>query len=142
MKEIKDAGYIRKVILENEIIKYLDKKEIVFRLFEYEKGEMLIKMNEVTQTFSFVIEGSIQIYGLKDDGTIHPVRQVEGFGVLGDVELIGESEATFFVEAKSNVKCFSFSIVENKEKLLNDNYFLRYLLHSVSKKMIMFLKDK
>lgn len=136
MKEINDNKSLDKLISEKDIIMHLKNQGIEFKLLEYEKGEMIIKMSEITKLFQFVVKGTVEIYGVRKDGTIYPVRHVDEFTVLGDVEICNsECVSQFFVEAKTNVICIAIPLNENRELLLNDNFFLRYLLKSLSMKM-------
>ena len=142
MREIKDQKDIDKLILKNDITKYLKDKGIIFRMVQYENGEIIINMKEETEFMKFVMEGFIQIYGLRYDGSIYPVRYIDDFTVLGDVELIQETSAEFFVEAKSKVLCLLISISDNKDILLNDNYFLRFLIKHITRKLTLFSESQ
>lgn len=96
MKKIKNDKYLDKLVLEHDIIRYLKDNGIEFKFIKYEKGEIIIKMDEVINLFQFIVKGNIEIYGVKQDGSMYP---------------------------------------KYKEFLMNDNYFLRFVLKSISEKM-------
>lgn len=125
------------MIEKNQITSYLKSIGLNFRLYKYEKGEMLIEMMEKTKYIKFVIKGAIKIYGIRNDGTVFPVTYNEDFNILGDIELCNNTEAQFFVEAKNSLMCLEIPLESNKDILLNDNHFLRFLLKSISGKMIL-----
>lgn len=94
-------------------------------------------MMEKPQNLKFVMKGAFKIYGIKHDGSVSPVTYNDEFTILGEIELCNDTESPFFVEAKNTVMCLEIPIDSNKESLLNDNCFLRFLLKSVSRKMMM-----
>lgn len=137
MKEVTDIKLIDKMINKNDITSYLKSININFRLYKYEKGEMLIEMMEKPQSIKFVVKGAIKIYGIRNDGSILPITYNDEFNILGDIELCNDTESQFFVEAKNTMFCLEIPMEINRQVLLNDNCFLRFLLKSISGKMIL-----
>ncbi len=142
MKEIADKKFIDECIKRNHITSHLKDKGIEFRAFRYECGEIISNMMEVVTFIQFIINGSIDIYYIRYDGTKSSVRHIDTFTVLGDVELYGNKEADFFVEASSEVLCLALPLEKYREKLINDNEFLRFLLKSLSRKFIFFAQSQ
>lgn len=72
---------------------------------------------------------------IRKDGSRCPLCYLEEFILLGDMELCGEKSPILFVEISKRTIFVELSLYEYRDTLLNDNTFLRYLLHSVAHKM-------
>lgn len=138
MKQIKDERKLSVFLDQYQIRSLFSTENLTFRLYQYEKGEILNFLRDSNCFLQFLVSGSVQIYAVHKDGRRRPVCLVEEFTVLGDMEFCGEAPDLFLVEATGKVICIELSLKECRESLLNDNVFLRYLLHSVAHKMAMF----
>lgn len=142
MREITDGQLLDKYIEKNHITQHLKDQGLIFRLFQYEDGEMLSNMTDKIKYVQFVVKGAIEIYSIRNDGTSYTVRHVNEFTILGDVELCENRPSSLFVEAKSRVFCLALSFNEYSEMLLDDNEFLRFVIRSLSQKLVLFSESE
>lgn len=105
-----------------------------FELVSYDTGEILSYLRDSTSLLQFLVEGSVQIYALRADGSRYLLCQTGEFSVLGDLEFCGENPL-FFVETASPVLCLELSLQSCREQLLSDSTFLLFLLRSVAHKL-------
>lgn len=112
--------------------------DLPFSLCQYDKGEIMNNLRDSASYLHFVVRGSVQIYSVFEDGSRYQVGLTDGFTLLGDMEFGDETSLPLLVEAVSEVFCVELPLYECRDALLNDNAFLRYLLHSVAHKFAMF----
>ena len=83
----------------------------------------------------FVSGGTIQIYGIRDDGGISPIGLARSPAILGDVEFGNGGKSPFFSQAKTNALCLALSTREYSEQLHRDLRFLHCLLRFYGEKL-------
>lgn len=134
MKKIYDKKLIDKIKKEYCIEDYFS-NNYEFIIIEYEEGETIINPLEKTQYIQFVIEGTLLISFIDQDGRQTIVSQSEELCILGDMEFVDDLNPMFFAEAKTKVKTLALSLKEYKEKLNQDFQFLHTLLNSIASKL-------
>ncbi|MBE6018466.1 MAG: cyclic nucleotide-binding domain-containing protein [Lachnospiraceae bacterium] len=135
MKEIKNLKKTEYWINVNHIRDLFDTKELDFRAYEFEKGELLAGPGMINERVMFIVEGSVYVYGIRNDGSITPVNKLEPPAMIGDMEFTKNGVSLFFAEAKSNVICISLSLNKYRKQLEKDNRFLHVLLQSYASKL-------
>ena len=134
MKKIYDKNLINKVKEEYKIGDYFS-KEYEFIVIEYEEDETMINPLEKTQYIQFVLEGTLLISFIDQEGRQTVVSQSKELCILGDMEFVDDLNPMFFAEAKTKVKTLALSLKDNKEKLNQDIKFLHTLLNSIASKL-------
>ena len=104
-------------------------------LIQFEKGEFLTHLFRPLEQFLIVAEGSVSIYDLSDDGSIHYVAKVGAGALLGDVEFCGTKSNPFYAEAAEQVVCLAIPFAENRSALESDPLFLRFALQQMAQKL-------
>lgn len=138
MREITDKILIDKLIKSHSITTHLQSLGLVFKLYEYDVGEILYQTIEEKVLIKFLVAGSISIYSIRYDGSRYPIRYIDEFTMLGDIELSNTGKSHLLTEAKSSVLCLTLQLDENKELLMNDNTFLTFVINSLSQKLVRF----
>lgn len=138
MRVISDQKQIQKYIRSFKIHNFFDTKNLEFLLFIYEKGELLTSQNTVTDYLYFLIQGSVKIYGIRNDGSMIPVNNMHAPIIIGDFEFSNLGLSPFYAEAADTCICIGVSVKQNKEKLDHDVTFLHCLLTSYADKLRMF----
>lgn len=95
----------------------------------------MINPLEKTQYIQFVLEGTLLISFIDQEGRQTVVSQSEELCILGDMEFVDDLNPMFFAEAKTKVKTLALSLKDNKEKLNQDIKFLHTLLNSIASKL-------
>lgn len=135
MKQIYNDKLLNLYLERHKIKSLFDTKGLSFRLCQYDRGEIMNNIHDPSLFLQFVVEGAVYIYFIRDDGIRSPVCLTNEFTLLGDMEFCGETSLPFLVEAHRKVTCVELPLYEYRNALLNDNTFLRFLLHSISHKM-------
>lgn len=142
MKQIHDSKMLEQYIKHHHINEIFNTPNLTFRLYQYERGELLNHSHNSSNHIQFLVSGAVQIYSIREDGSRYPLCLLNDFTILGDMEFCGETSLPFLVEAAKKVICIELPLYEFKNMLLNDNTFLRFLLHSITHKMALFMQSE
>ena len=82
----------------------------------------------------FLIEGEVQIYGIREDGSVTPVNRHEAPVLLGDAEFVMGGASSLFTEARTTVICAALPMEPYRAELDRDVKFLHLLLRSYAGK--------
>ncbi len=134
MKQLNNADLLQTYLKKYDILSLFETQNLNFRLYEYERNEVLNFIKDSTQYLQFLVEGEAQIYSVRENGSRYPLCYVTPLTLLGDMEFSGEHTLPFLVEVTKKVHCIELNLQECRDELLNDNTFLRYLLHSIARK--------
>lgn len=104
-------------------------------LHRYEKGELVTSPMPEEQWFQVVVQGSLNIYFIRDDGGCYSLSTGKTDYILGDMDLFHSSKSSIYTEAAEPLLCLALSIDRNREGLLADNLFLQMICRSLTKKM-------
>lgn len=137
MQRITDAVQIAQWLEQGSIRSFFDTPDLVFHARRCEKGEILTSPYKPTNELLFLTEGTVQIYGLQEDGSLRPISLTQSPALLGDVEFCSGGHSTFFAEARTEVLCLTLSVEQYRTKLDRDITFLHTLLDSFNRKLSM-----
>lgn len=135
MKVINGKKQIAYWLEKENILKNFDTPNLMFRGYIYEKGEYITAPNKRLDKILFLVEGVVQIYGIRDDGSISPINQIKSPAVIGDLEFSNHGISPFFTEAKTSVTCISLSTQKYRKELDCDLRFLHMLLRAYAYKL-------
>ncbi len=142
MKELRDDKLLKQYLTKYQIEQLFNTKNLPFQLCQYERGEILNFIKDSNHYLHFLVSGAVHIYAIRKDGSHCPLCYLEEFILLGDMEFCGEKSLSLFVEISKRTICVELPLYEYRNILLNDNTFLRYLLHSVAHKMALFAQSE
>lgn len=137
MHRITDDGQIRQWLEQGDILALFDTQGLVFSAFRYEKGELLTDPRRPTEHLLFLVEGSVRIYGIREDGGILPIGLTRSPALLGDVEFCDCPVPPYYAEAQTEAVCLALPIAPYRRALEQDVRFLHMLLRSFSQKLNM-----
>ena len=134
MKELKNQKLLDTYLQQYKILDLFDTPNLPFRLYAYEPGEIMNYAHPLQNYLKFVVSGSVRLYSIQEDGEQFIAYQGEHCGLLGDLEFCGVDTENHYQEALTLVHSIELSLSETRQKLLNDNRFLRYLLYFITKR--------
>lgn len=88
MKQIKDKVKCERAIEKLELEKEFDTQNLEFQIYQYEKGELRCQPCNSDDRLQIVIEGTVNIYHIRDDGSKYFIAMNEGIHLLGDMEFM------------------------------------------------------
>lgn len=137
MEAIRDRKLMESLKKKADLESCFDTPDLEFQALRYEKGEFLARAGQKMERILFLVQGSVKIYALRDDGSLRPVNQSESPCIIGDLEYTTGGISPFFAEADSTVLCLSLSLPRYGEILKNDVRFLHTLLDSYARKLVL-----
>ena len=113
----------------------LEKWKPQLMLLRYEKGELVTSPMPEERLFQVVVQGSLNIYFIRDDGGCYSLSTGMTDYLLGDMDLFHSSGNSIYTEAAQPLPCLALSIDRNREVLLADSVFLQMICLSLTEKM-------
>lgn len=135
MQKIQDREKLEFYLKKNRIRELFDSRDLPFRLYRYEVGEMLNILRPTREYLKFIVEGSFDLYAVRADGGRHMVRRCEGFTFLGDLEFCGKDAGMRYQEVTRTVYTIELPLEALRPTLQQDVRFLNFLLDTMSTKL-------
>ena len=135
MQEIRDPQKQKAYLEKFHIRELFDTPNPPFRLYRYEVGEMMNILRPTREYLKFVVEGSFDLYAIREDGVQHLVQHCEDFTFLGDLEFCGKDAGMRYQEATRTVYTIELPLEALLPTLRQDVRFLNFLLDTVSTKL-------
>lgn len=135
---------MKKIFESKEILPYIENckyknvlKDISSKIFlaQYQSGEFLTAPFQKENLFQIIVQGKVNIYFVRNDGTKYSLSSTEPEYILGETEIFKGKNESIYAEAMQDVVCLSLSIENNRKELFNNNHFLRLLAESLAEKM-------
>lgn len=133
MKRIYQKELVTEALAKSKYRTMLERLPVELFLTEYEAGEFLPPPEKGNHLLQFVVEGSISIDYIRDDGSSYALALSGNDEILGQMELFdgGRTEGVT-AQVTRKLNCIAFLINENKELLLNDAEFMRIIAENLS----------
>ena len=141
MRQITDTARIDAWVKAEHIRDNFDTQELTFGACRFAKGEIIASPDAPLRELLFLVEGAVQIYGIRADGSFSPINFMTAPGMLGDVEYCN-GLSPFFVEAKTGAVCVSLDVAKYRDSLDRDVRFLHRLLRSFAEKLEYFSMEE
>ena len=132
MKRIFEKNRIEKALAESKYREMLERLPVELFLTEYEVGEFLPPPDKRNHLLQIVVEGSLSIYFIRDDGSSYALAISRKDELIGEMEFFGESRTDgIFAEVTQKLICMAFSTTANRSTLLNDAGLLSAIAESL-----------
>lgn len=102
---------------------------------QYKKGEFATSPLQSENLFQIVVQGSLNIYFIRDDGSVHSLSNGGENYLLGEMEVFSPQINNVYAEAVEDLTCLAVSIEKNREELLGNCLFLQLICESLTEKM-------
>ena len=112
-------------------------RELREQLFvtQYEKGEFVTSPLKKEQYIQIIVQGSLRIYYVRDDGSVYSLAHEQTNDLLGEMELFRCQSGSVYAEASDTLTCLALSIAENRDRLLASCLFLQLICESLTRKL-------
>lgn len=138
MKFVQDEVLLQKLLERENIPSYFETTGLRFRLVKYEKQELICAPDRPLTHLLFVVKGSVQVYGLREDGSRISVSRGVGRTILGTIEFARKDLPVFYTEAMEEVLCVALPVEKNRPILEQDRVFLRCVLDHLAGMILTF----
>ena len=135
MQEIREPCALETYVEKFHIRELFDSRDLPFRLYRYEAGEMMNILRPTKDYLKFIVEGSFDLYAIRADGARYLVRHCEGFTFLGDLEFCGKDAGMRYQEVTRTVYSIELPLDALRPTLQQDVRFLNFLLDTMSTKL-------
>lgn len=135
MREVKDLNRLNHYLERHHFDRIFDTKDIKFRLYKFEKGELLSNAFDTNKYFIFIVSGKLQVNAIRVDGSSYYVASMNDFTCMGDVEFGGHKNDCFEIQALSEGYCIVINLRDYGEVLKKDVKFLTFILKSIAEKL-------
>lgn len=123
--------YLKQTSYEAQLSGFKDSLFVV----EYEKGEFVTSPFRKDNLFQIVIQGSVNIFFIRDDGSLYSLAAGKENYLLGEIEIFSNQMSSVYAQADEDSICLAISIENNKVDMLENSQFLQMVAASLAKKM-------
>lgn len=102
---------------------------------EYKKNEFVTMPLQQIHLFQIIIQGTVSIYFIRDDGSVYSLANGRKNDLLGEMEIFPHQPGNVYAEANDDVICLALSIESSKNALLKNCRFLQLICESLTQKM-------
>lgn len=117
--------------------KILNNESIAIGVHRFAKGEFVSTPTRKSNYLYIVLKGNVKIYTINSNSDIVPINYISMGTVIGDVEFCKDDVVSIYAEASDEVDCIAIEVKRNKDDLMDDIFFLQFLLKSICDKVYM-----
>ncbi len=135
MKKIYDKAVIETYLKQTKYESIMN--GLLEHLFvtEYKKGEFVTMPLQQIHLFQIIIQGTVSIYFIRDDGSVYSLANGRKNDLLGEMEIFPHQPSNVYAEANDDVICLALSVESSKNALLENCRFLQLVCESLTRKM-------
>lgn len=135
MQEIQSREQLEFYLEKHHIRELFDNRNLPFRLYRYEVGEMMNILRPGQEYLKFIVEGSFDFYAIRADGVRNIFYHCKGFLFLGDLQFCGKDQGVRYQEVTQTVYAVELPMEPYREQLRQDVKFLNFLLDTMATKL-------
>lgn len=102
---------------------------------QYEKGEFVTTPLQKEHLFQIIVQGSLNIYFIRDDGSVYSLANGRENDIIGEMEIFPHQTGNVYAEANDDLICLALCIETSKGVLLENCRFLQMVCKSLIQKM-------
>lgn len=135
MKKIYEKGLIETYLKQTRYESMMS--GLLEHLFvaEYKKGEFVTMPLQQIHLFQIIIQGTVSIYFIRDNGSIYSLANDRKNDLLGEMEVFPHRPGNVYAQANDDVICLALSIEASRDALLENCRFLQLICESLVQKM-------
>ena len=135
MRKISDPKKTAAAVSQSKYREMLESLPAELFLTEYESGEFVSTPDWRPRLLQIVVEGSLSIYFIRNDGSTYSLAVSRKDDILGETDLFRVENPGVFAEVPQKLICLACSLDDNREALLKNADFLRVIAESLTGKM-------
>lgn len=132
MTECMDSKLLEHYLKKYKIREIFDTKDLPFRLYRYETGEMMNIAHSQEQYLKFLVDGRVAMYSINDNGDMQQLFEEKAPAFWGEVEICGRSFSHHYHEVIKTAYCIELPLEPLRDILWNDLRFMQYLVSRMS----------
>ena len=135
MKKIYDSTHIESCLKQTKFEAAISSFREHLFVTQYKKGEFIATPLQTEHLFQIIIQGTVSIYFIRDDGSVYSLATGRENYLLGEMEIFQHQPSNVYAEANDDVICLALSIETSKGVLLADCQFLQLVCESLTQKL-------
>ncbi len=135
MKKFYDKALIETYMKQTKFESIISNLQKYLFVIQYKKGEFVSMPLQKEHLFQIIIQGSVSIYFIRDDGSVYSLANGQANDLLGEMEIFLHQPNNVYAEANDDVICLALSIETSKDILLENCQFLQMICESLTQKM-------
>lgn len=135
MKKSYDKAFVEACLKQTTFESVMEQLQQYLFVTQYEKGEFVATPLQEEHLFQIILQGSVSIYFIRDDGSVYSLANSRKDDLLGEMELFLHHPANVYAEANDDVVCLALSIEAVRSVLLENCRFLQLVCESLTQKM-------
>ena len=133
MVECNDPKLMETYMKKYSIRENFSTRDLPFKLYRYEVGEMMNVLHPQEQYLKFIVDGRIGVDTVDPAGNLERIVEEKAFVYFGEVEILGRSFSNHFHEVLETVYSIELPWEPLRETLWNDLKFLQFLVKHMSR---------
>lgn len=135
MKRFYDKDLVETYLKQTKYESIMSGLQEYLFVVQYEKGEFVTMPLQQEHFFQIIVQGSVNIYFIRDDGSVYSLANGREDYLLGEMELFPHQLSNVYAESNDDVICLALSIEASKNVLLENCKFLQLICESLTQKM-------
>lgn len=135
MKRFYDQTLVETYLQQTKFASVMNGLQKHLFVAQYEKGEFVTTPLQKEYLFQIIIQGSLNIYFIRDDGSVYSLAISQKNDLLGEMEIFSHQTGNVYAEATDDLICLALSIETSKDALLENCRFLQLICESLAQKM-------
>lgn len=135
MKKSYDKAFIETCLKQTKFESIMNSLQKHLFLTQYQKGEFVTTPLQEEHLFQIIVQGTVSIYFIGDDGSVYSLANGKENYLLGDMEIFQHQLSNVYAQANDDVICLSLSIEASRDALLENCQFLQLVCESLTQKM-------
>lgn len=105
MKRFYDQTLVETYLQQTKFASVMNGLQKHLFVAQYEKGEFVTMPVQKEQLFQIIIEGSVSIYFIRDDGSVYSLANGREDDLLGEMEIFSHQLSNVYAESNADVSC-------------------------------------
>lgn len=135
MKRFYDSTLIETYLKQTKFESVMSNLREYLFVTQYKKGEFITRPFQKEPLFQIIIQGTVNIYFIRDDGSVYSLANDRKNDLLGEMEIFSHQSGNVYAEANDDVLCLALSIETSKSTLLQNCQFLQLVCESLTQKI-------
>ncbi len=135
MEKIYDRAAVLRAIEGSVYAEMVESLGVPVFLIAYEAGEIVSQPESSEKLFQIVVEGSLSIYYLRDDGSTYSLSKGAKDYLIGDLDLFVSNRESVYAEATTGLVTLAIDAGKYREALFQNVLFLQLVSTKLAQKL-------
>lgn len=135
MIKLYDTAIVESYLKQTKFKSVMSRLQKHLFVAQYQKGEFVTTPLQEEHLFQIIVQGTVSIYFIRDDGSIYSLANSRENDLLGEMEIFAHQPNNVYAEANNDVICLALPVEASRDALLENCQFLRLVCESLTQKM-------